>query len=130
MRFIGDAARLARTSSVATMAVGPGLGVGVGGSGGSRLPRARLIEHIMRVNRGASAAFLEGFSDAALRDYLDHLDFAHEPDDPDGVLGVGAAGAGESGRVEAAGLRVVTRGARGWVRRGDTSAVNSMPGDW
>lgn len=41
--------------------------------------RDRLVEEIVRVNRSATRAFLDRFSDSALRNYLDHLTFAHVP---------------------------------------------------
>jgi len=77
------------------------------------LPRARVLEHIMRINRGATVEFLDGFSDPELRDYLDHLDHSYQP---------------EEGSAEA--MSVVTRPVRGWVRKGDTAALNAMPSDW
>jgi hypothetical protein len=61
------------------------------------LPRQRVIEHIVRINPGASASFLERFNDPALRTYLEHLEHAEAP-----------------------------RGAHSrWVRRNETSAFNT-----
>lgn len=61
------------------------------------LPRQRVIEHIVRINPGASASFLERFTDPALRTYLEHLEHAEAP-----------------------------RGAHSrWVRRNETSAFNT-----
>lgn len=56
----------------------------VSGGGGSAAPpthRGQLISRILELNPTATGEFLSGFSDAALADYLDHLQLAHEPRD-------------------------------------------------
>lgn len=45
----------------------------------SRLPREHVIESILRTSQGATADFLAGFGDEALRHYLERLDAKEKP---------------------------------------------------
>lgn len=63
----------------------------------ARLVRPQVIARIIDLNRTASAAFLDQFTDDQLRFYLDHLQMQNLP----------------------------RRGAHPWVRPGDTPAITS-----
>lgn len=45
------------------------------------LTSGQLIERILEINTTASESFLRGFTERRLRDYLDHLRWAHAPRD-------------------------------------------------
>jgi hypothetical protein len=47
-----------------------------------RLTREQMVARIMELNTTASADFLDGFSEGALRDYLEHLRSAQVPRGP------------------------------------------------
>jgi hypothetical protein len=53
--------------------------VGHDGACVSMAGKSRLVEQIMELNPGASAAFLGGFSGEQLASYLAHLTLAHGP---------------------------------------------------
>lgn len=63
----------------------------------TKLVRPQVIARIIELNRTASAAFLDQFTDDQLRFYLDHLQMQILP----------------------------RRGAHPWVRPGDTPAITS-----
>lgn len=47
------------------------------------MTRAQVIERIMSLNPSAPSGYLDGFSDGALREYLDHLTASLAPRGPE-----------------------------------------------